>query len=68
MDKAHRLKAHRLKAHRLKAHRLKAHRLKAHTLFIERVLYFPISHSNKHRLHIVCFFHLDLKKMLHRPN
>ena len=27
-------------------------RLKAHTLFIERVLYFPISHSNEHRLHI----------------
>ena len=27
-------------------------RLKAHTLFVERVLYFPISHSNEHRLHI----------------
>ena len=24
---------------------------KAHTLFIERVLYFSISHSNEHRLH-----------------
>ena len=28
-------------------------RLKAHTLFMKRVLYFPISHSNEHRLHIV---------------
>ena len=26
---------------------------KAHTLFIGRVLYFPISHSNEHRFHIV---------------
>ena len=24
-----------------------------HTLFIRRVLYFPISHSNEHRLHIL---------------
>ena len=28
-------------------------RLKAHTLFIERVLYFTISHSIEHRLHIL---------------
>ena len=28
--------------------------LRAHTLFIGRVLYFPISHSHEHRLHIVC--------------
>ena len=27
----------------------------AHTLFIERVLYFPISHSNEHRLHILLY-------------
>ena len=27
-------------------------RLKAHTLFLGRVLYFPIPHSNEHRLHI----------------
>ena len=27
-------------------------RLKAHTSFVERVLYFPISHTNEHRLHI----------------
>ena len=35
----------------------KSVRLKAHTLFIERVLYFPhiqISHSNEHRLHVIC--------------
>ena len=30
--------------------------LKAHTLFIGRVLYFPISHSNEHR----CIDHLLL--------
>ena len=27
--------------------------LKVHTLFIRRVLYLPISHSNEHGLHIV---------------
>ena len=32
---------------------MKGVRLKAHTLFIGRVLYFPISHSNEHRLHII---------------
>ena len=31
----------------------KGGRLKAHTLFIQRVLYSPISHSNEHRLHIL---------------
>ena len=34
-------------------------RLKAYTLFIERVLYFPISHSNGHRLHIVTYYFDD---------
>ena len=28
-------------------------RLKVHTLFLGRVLYFPIPHSNEHRLHII---------------
>ena len=28
-------------------------RLKAHILFIGRVLFFPISHSNEHRFHII---------------
>ena len=32
-------------------------RLKAHTLIIVRVLYFPISHSNEHRLHIVIIYY-----------
>ena len=30
----------------------KSVRLKAHTSFLGRVLYFPIPHSNEHRLHI----------------
>ena len=34
-------------------------RLKAHTLFIERVLYLPISHSNEHRLHILYHIRQD---------
>ena len=35
-------------------------RLKAHTLFIGQVLYFPISHSNEHRLLILVFRYLRL--------
>ena len=31
-------------------------RLKAHASFIERVLYFLISHSNEHRLHMTSFY------------
>ena len=34
------------------AHVLWYVRLEAHTLFIERMLYFPISHLNEYRLHI----------------